>query len=292
MLAAALLAAPPALAGPASADRIRPLVGERRSVFVEAGDTLLDIAVRERLGYEAIVRLNPDVDPWIPEPGTVVVLPTWFVLPDADEEGLVIDIAGMRLLDYTVEPMESFAIAIGDSADPTLLGEFRVGRKRTDPVWHVPESIRAEKPELPAEVPAGPDNPLGSRWISIGRTSYGIHGTNNAWSIGREATHGCVRLYESDVQRLFDRVREGTRIQIVYQPRRWGSDGRSLYFEADPDRYQLRPDALAQALALPRALGLLGQIDVEKVWRVLDEARGIPVRVGPAPPEDPDSATP
>jgi L,D-transpeptidase ErfK/SrfK len=273
---------------------LRPMLGQNEKTVVVRGETLLDIAYQRRLGYEAVVRLNPDVDPWIPKPGTVVQLPTRFILPDADEEGLVVNIPEMRLFDFTVRfGPEVFALAIGDQADPSILGEFKVGQKREDPSWQVPESIRAEKPELPALVPPGPDNPLGSRWITIGRTSYGIHGTNVRWSIGREATHGCLRLYEDEIRRLYDRVREGTRIQIVYQPYKWGRDAERIYLEAHPDLYRLRPDRLA-ALEVPRALGLLDAIDVELALRTLDEARGIPVAVGtlPAPSPTPSTSTP
>src|SRR5262249_62417390 len=121
-------------------------------------------------------RLNPGVDPWIPVPGTVIRLPTRYILPNADEEGIVVNIPEMRLFDFTVKdgPVV-LALAIGDEADPSILGEFKVGAKRKDPDWHVPASIRAEKPDLPAVVSAGPNNPLRSRWLTIRRTSYGIH---------------------------------------------------------------------------------------------------------------------
>ena len=276
----------PVAAGGADPDpspSLRPLVGRIEKALVGADDTLLDIAFEKRLGYQAVERLNPEVDPWIPVPGTVVLLPTRFILPDADAEGLVINIPEMRLFDFTVDDgPEVFSVAIGDQADPSILGDFRVGKKRKDPTWYVPESICAEGRGLPAQVPAGPDNPLGSRWMTIGRTSYGIHGTNVRWSIGREATHGCLRLYEDEIQRLYDRVPEGTRIQIVYQPYKWGAQGDRIYFEAHPDLYGLMPDRLA-AFELPRALGLLHAIDIQLAWRTLEEGRGIPVEVGRLP---------
>src|SRR5262249_26390370 len=182
--------------------------------------------------------------------------------------------------------------AAGDGASPPLTGRYAVGAKRKDPAWRVPKSIRAEKPELPAEVPPGPDNPLGSRWLSIGSTTYGIHGTNVRWSIGREATHGCLRLYEDDIRRLFDRVSEGTRVQIVYQPAKWGTDGQHVFLEAPPDLYGFARDRLT-ALEVPRALGVLADLDLELVKRTLEEARGVPVRVGtlaaPAPTSSPTS---
>jgi L,D-transpeptidase ErfK/SrfK len=280
-----------ALAG-GRAPTLRPLSGRSESVLVERDETLLDIAYRYRLGYEAVARLNPDVDPWIPAPGTVVHLPTRYILPDADEEGIVINLPEMRLYDFTVpDGPEVFALAIGDEASPSLIGEFAVGAKRTDPTWNVPASIRAEKPELPAQVPPGPDNPLGSRWLTIGRTSYGIHGTNTRWSIGREATHGCLRLYEDQIQRLFDRVGEGTRLQIVYQIAKWGRDASHIYIEAHPDLYRLRRDLFAE-LEVPRALGLLEILDLELVLRALEEARGIPVPVGTFPAPASPTSTP
>jgi L,D-transpeptidase ErfK/SrfK len=158
----------------------------------------------------------------------------------------------------------------------------------------VPASIRAERPELPALVPPGPDNPLGSRWMTIGHTSYGIHGTNVRWSIGRMATHGCIRLYDDEVRRLFDRTPTGTRLQLVYQPFKWGQDGPDLYLEVHPDIYARHPDRLAEALRTPRALGILPHVDLERAWQVLDEMRGVPVRVGrlPAPPAPPATSTP
>ncbi|HKA13740.1 MAG TPA: L,D-transpeptidase family protein [Myxococcota bacterium] len=271
---------------------LRPLFGHSESVLVEPGDTLLDIAFRHRVGYQAVERMNPELDPWIPVPGTVAQLPTRMILPDTQEQGLVINLPEMRLYDFTVKGgPEVFALAVGDEASPSLLGEFVVGAKRKNPAWHVPASIREEKPELPAEVPPGPDNPLGSRWLTIGHTTYGIHGTNVRWSIGREATHGCLRLYEDEIQRLYDRVREGTRLQILYQTAKWGRDEDHIYLEVHPDLYGLRRDRLS-ALEVPRALGLLGALDLELVLSALEEARGVPIAVGTFPAANLPTSTP
>jgi L,D-transpeptidase ErfK/SrfK len=274
------------------APQLRPVVGEERSVLVEPEDTLLDVAFRERLGFEAVARLNPQLDEWIPNPGSVVRLPTRYVLPDVDPDGLVLNVPEMRLYDFRTKPLpDVYAAAVGDPTDPTLLGTFRVGEKRVDPVWTVPASIRAEKPELPARVPPGPDNPLGRYWMTIGATSYGIHGTNIRWSIGRMATHGCVRLYEDQIERLFQRTQPGTRLRIIYQTVKWGTDGTNLYLEVHPDLYARLADPLALALATPSTLGLLDSIDFQLVARAIDAARGVPVRVGKLPPPAPAPAT-
>jgi L,D-transpeptidase ErfK/SrfK len=264
--------------------RLQPPLGAERSVLVEPGDTLLDVAYRERLGFEAVVRMNPGVDEWIPDPGTVVRLPTRLLLPETPRDGLVLNVPELRLYDFRTQPEpDVYAVAVGDATDPTPVGEYRVGSKRTDPVWTVPASIRAEKPELPARVPPGPDNPLGKFWMTIGSTSYGLHGTNVRWSIGRLATHGCVRFYEDDIARLYERTPPGTRLRIVYQPYKWGRDGDALLLEAHPDLYAQLEDPLAAALALPSALGLLSALDFEGVARAVVAARGEPVRVGTVP---------
>jgi L,D-transpeptidase ErfK/SrfK len=264
--------------------RLEPSLGFERRVIVEPGDTLLDVAYRERLGFEAVVRMNPGVDEWIPDAGTVVRLPTRFLLPDTPRDGLVLNVPELRLYDFRTKPEpDVYAVAVGDAADPTPVGEYRVGSKRTDPVWTVPASIRAEKPELPARVPPGPDNPLGKFWMTIGATSYGLHGTNVRWSIGRLATHGCVRFYEDDIARLYERTPTGTRLRIVYQPYKWGRDGDALLLEAHPDLYAQLVDPLAAALAVPSALGLLSALDFDDVARAVVDARGEPVRVGTVP---------
>jgi len=270
---------------------LRPPLGSIQTDFVEPDDTLLDVAARHRLGFEAVSRLNPGLDPWIPPAGSVVRLPTLYLLPQVAPAGLVVNIPEMRLYDFGVKDgPEVLAVAIGDAVDATPIGEFRVGRKRIDPEWRVPASILAVKPELPPVVAPGPDNPLGSRWLTIGNSSYGLHGTNVRWSIGRIATHGCVRLYEEDVVRLYDRIREGTRLQLVYQPYKWGRDGDRLLLEAHPDVYARIPDPLQAALETPRALGLEATVDVAAVRRVIARADGVPTPVGTLPPREPSAS--
>jgi L,D-transpeptidase ErfK/SrfK len=261
--------------------RLQPVMGELEKAMVEPGDTLLDVAFRHRLGYQNLARLNPGVDVWIPDPGTIVQLPTRYILPGGTHDGIVINIPEMRLYDFTAPgPPKVYSAAVGDAEDPTPIGEFRVGPKRRDPAWYVPDSIRAEKPYLPPVVPPGPENPLGDRWMTIGRTTYGVHGTNNRWSIGRESTHGCVRLYEGDIEALFERIPEGTPLHIIYQPYKWGAEGNTIYLEVHPDLYGLLPHHLQAALAEPARLGILPEVDMQKVWHAVEEARGVPVEVG------------
>lgn len=264
--------------------RLRPVVGEETAHLIEPGQTLHDVAYLHRLGFDAIQRLNPDIDPWIPPVGTVVRLPTRYTLPPAEAEGIVINLPEMRLYDFTRSgPVRVHSVAVGDASDPTPIQEFRIGAKSVDPIWNVPKSIRAEKPHLPTRVQPGEDNPLGSRWMTLGESSYGIHGTNVRWSIGRNSTHGCVRLYEDEMQKLFDRIESGTLVNLIYEPYKWGTNGKGLFLEVHPDIYGRSPEPLAAALTLPRQLGVLDRIDLERVWTAVERAQGVPVLVGSLP---------
>jgi L,D-transpeptidase ErfK/SrfK len=281
LAAAAVSSAEP----PSGFDALPAAVGRESTDLVAPDETMLDVAYRHRVGFELLERANPGVDRWIPTPGTIVRLPTRSLPPRVEPKGLVLNLPEMRLYDFrSGSGPDVYHVAIGDGVDPTLIGTYRVGEKRVDPSWHVPESIRREKPGLPAVVPPGPDNPLGDRWMSIGTTSYGIHGTNNPWSIGRQATHGCVRLYADEMRRLFDATPSGTPLQIVYQPYKWGRDGDAILLEVHPDPYARVARPLDDVLALARELGIADAVDPVRVTKVLLAARGTPERVGTRPP--------
>lgn len=285
--------------------KLPPVVGELQSELIaDPEDTVLDVAYRNRLGFDRIARLNPDVNVWIPDPGAVIRLPTEHILPDVPWRGLVINVPEMQLYDFTQkdEPersergerardgrspsVEIFAIAIGDSIDPSLVGEFKIGHKRENPAWHVPKSILAERPELPAVVPPGPENPLGPFWMTIGKTSYGIHGSNNEWSIGREATHGCIRLYNDQIEKLWRRTKPGTPLRLIYQTVKVGWRERTLFVEAHPDVYGRDPEREVAAVEKLRSLDLWPFVDEPAFRRAIAETRGIPVPVGTLPPPD------
>ena len=174
-------------------------------------DTLPDIARRFNLGYEEIARANPGVDPWVPGEGREIVLPTQFVLPAAPREGLVINLAQLRVFYFPKvkegEPQTviTHPIGIGKVGWQTPEGSTKVTGKRTNPTWFPPASVRKEHKEagdpLPSKVPPGPDNPLGAHMMTLGWPSYLIHGTNKPYGVGLRSSHGCIRFYPEDIAR-------------------------------------------------------------------------------------------
>jgi len=100
-----------------------------------------------------------------------------------------------------------FATAVGAAKTPTPAGSFVVVQRIPHPTWYGPRRV----------VAPGKANPLGTRWIGLSRKGYGIHGTNNPRSIGRRASHGCVRLRNADVEELFDLVAVGDQVELHEQ---------------------------------------------------------------------------
>ncbi len=197
------------------------VVGTLQVTIATHEDTLPDIARRFNLGYDEVVRANPGVDPWLPGEGTRIVLPTQFVLPDAPREGLVVNLAALRIY-YFPKPAKgeqrvvvTLPIGIGKVGWATPEGATKIVSKRKDPVWTPPASVRkehaAEGDILPARVPAGPDNPLGAFAMNLGWPSYLMHGTNKPAGVGMRASHGCIRLYPEDIATLFHSCRSAPR---------------------------------------------------------------------------------
>lgn len=219
------------------------VVGRVQVTVARYEDTLPDIARRFNVGYEEIVRANPGVDPWLPGAGTRIALPTRFVLPDAPREGVVINLASMRLFYYPARkdkqaPVEviTHPLGIGKVGWQTPEGRTKIVSHVKDPVWIPPVSVRREHAKdgdlLPARVPAGPDNPLGRHMMRLGWPSYLMHGTNKPYGVGMRSSHGCIRLYPEDIVQLFDAVPNGTPVTVVNQPYLLGWEGDALFVQA------------------------------------------------------------
>lgn len=217
------------------------VVGDLRVVMARQEDTLLDIARRYNLGYNEITDANPTVDPWLPGAGTPVLLPTQFILPNVPRQGIVLNIATMRMFYYPApKPGESpvvitHPIGIGKEGWSTPVGVTKVVSKQKDPTWNVPVSIQEEHAKkgepLPSVVPPGPDNPLGQFAFRLGLPGYLIHGTNKPSGIGMRVSHGCIHLYPEDIARLFNQIPVGAPVQISNQPYLAGWRDGTLYLE-------------------------------------------------------------
>ncbi|MGE5658747.1 MAG: L,D-transpeptidase [Actinomycetota bacterium] len=125
---------------------------------------------------------------------------------------LVLRLRERRVYVYRKDQVQSsYPVAVGKAGWETPTGNFKILQMIKEPSW--------EHPWTGEVVPPGPDNPLGSRWIGFwtdGKNVIGFHGTPNPESVGRPASHGCVRMFDKDVQSLFEKVNVGT--PVIVEP--------------------------------------------------------------------------
>lgn len=265
----------------------RTFFGTTRWVKANNNDTLLDIARDFDLGYNQIVAANPGIDPWIPPRKDLVLVPLSFVLPQEHTgPGIVVNLAEMRLYYFFSEGGHdcflTAPIGIGAEGFLTRLGTYKVRSKTPNPTWVVPASIREAEPDLPAEVPPGPDNPLGDFIFRLNLFEYAIHGTNKPWGVGRRVSHGCIRMYPEDVSALYPVVPVGTKVHVIYEPIKVGWWDGKCWIQVFDDFDKRIADPLAQAMIeLTRCAMAIGPIEVDfkTLDRALQEKTGVPVEV-------------
>lgn len=97
----------------------------------------------------------------------------------------------------------------------TRRGRTSVTLKRPAPDWRPTASMMQRNPDLPGYVPPGPDNPLGIRALNLGWPAYRIHGTNDIRKIGRQASSGCIGLFNEHIIEVYDRAKVGTPVLLV-----------------------------------------------------------------------------
>ena len=297
---------PPQYAPPVATGRFvidpdhEDVVGVVQKTVVGKDDTFSDIARRFNVGYEEMVRANPGVDPWLPGVDREVVVPTRFILPNAPRQGIVINLASMRLWYFeprkAKEPqvVHTYPIGIGRVGWATPEGVTKVSRKMKDPTWRPSAAVRKEHAEnddpVPAVVLPGPDNPLGNRALYLGWPSYLVHGTNKPYGVGRRVSRGCIRMYPSGVASLFQQVPVGTPVRIMNDPIKLGWSAGELYIEVHPDteqfdqlevdyRFTRKPPPDVAPRITAKAGAEAGRLAWDVIERELVNRQGIPVQI-------------
>lgn len=270
------------------------VVGEISYTRVWHGDSLVDIARTFDIGYGQIIRANPRLNRWVPRVGAEVVLPTMHILPPGERRGIVLNLAELRLYYYPPrgDTVHTYPVSIGDYDWRTPLGRTKIVAKQVDPPWYPPKSIREEHlqegDELPARIPGGAlDNPLGHFALKLGIPSYLIHGTDErrSFGIGMRVSHGCIRLYPEDIERLFALVSVGTPVTIIDQPVKAGWLGDELYLEVhhpipeEEGEDLVQPDLNDVITAISPLITLGVDLDPDQVDTALRLGDGIPVAI-------------
>lgn len=256
------------------------VVGVVRIHTVGPQETLLDIARQYGLGFNEIELFHPDADPWIPEPGSELAIPTQWVLPPTKHEGIVINVPEMRLYRFfpSIKAVKTYPVGVGAQETPTPEGTAWVVDRSVYPTWVIPDSLQSKY--TVAAIPPGPDNPLGKYWLGISRKGYGIHGTNFPWCVGRAVSNGCIRLYPEHIERLFQETPVMTRVEIVYEPLKVGFRHGQVFVEVHPDLYGRIQAMEEYAVRRLRENVDMRCVSVDLLRAALADCRGVPVSVG------------
>ncbi|CAM4173811.1 L,D-transpeptidase family protein [Vibrio agarivorans] len=265
------------------------IVGRTQYHVVEQGETIANIAKQYDVGFLSLLAANKGVDPFLPQADHVLTIPSQIILPQAERKGIVINLAELRL--YYFDPEEDvvhiFPVGIGRVGRDTPEMTTRISQMREAPTWTPPQSVRrdylAKGVELPAVVPAGPDNPLGeyAMRLAYGHGEYLIHGTNKDFGIGLRVSAGCIRMEPTDIEWLFYQVDKGTKVRIIDEPVKMTLEpDRSVFVEAHEPL--TRSDGTKKDLEVPIELRWwldeYGLSD-SKTRAVLMAQNGVPVEV-------------
>lgn len=267
------------------------LVGRVQYHQVEKGETLSGIAKHYHIGFLALMAANKGIDPFLPAEGHALTIPTQIILPDVEREGVVINLAELRLyyFDPDGQTVHIFPVGIGRIGRDTPVMQTSISQKRAKPTWTPPDSIRksylAEGIKLPAVVPPGPDNPLGhyALRLAYGAGDYLIHGTNKDFGVGLRVSSGCIRMEPTDIEWLFSKVQIGERVKIINQPIKVTLEpDRSVFIEVHEPL--TRSDGIQNALSLPVELSWWFEefsISDSKARAAVAAQNGLPVEIVP-----------
>lgn len=275
-------------------------IGKMQDYTAVYEDTLIHLARKYDLGFIEIRAANPDLDPWIPGAGAHVVLPTRHLLPDAPRKGIVINLPEMRIYAYVNgdKAPSTFPIGVGREGLSTPTGKTSVIRKVVGPTWRPTERMRKADPKLPAVVPPGPDNPMGTHALYLGWPQYAIHGTNKPYGIGRRVSSGCIRMYPENIKTFYKMIPVGTPVNVVNQPIKVAWIGDSLYIEAHPDLEQALMMEETGAVEhqklsdedMKKIMDVAGQyqefLNWPKIRTAVRERRGYPIKIAFVPGRD------
>ena len=271
--------------------------GASYEIRTHYGETVPMLAQLHEVGYHELLWANPAIHPWMPGDGAVLQIPRRFILPASRRQGMVLNLAEMRLYYYeSPDYVHTYPISVGRLDWSTPTGATRVVNRLEDPTWYPPASVRREHAErgdpLAGVVPPGPDNPLGRYALQLAKDGYFIHGTNREQGIGMRVTHGCVRLRNQDIEDLFHRVAVGTPVEIVSVPIKVGLHDGFVYMEAHPlPREEIPMPEKSPVLDESEVSAPLDAVENqlppgeyviywERAMEVAREARGMPAIIG------------
>lgn len=276
------------------------LIGHIRTIQSRSYDTFNQLARTHDIGHDELKQANPNVNPYRIPTGSVIILPTQYILPDTPHRGIVINLPEKRLYLYQRSKVFTFPIGIGRSGWTTPVGQLHIIGKMKNPAWYVPQSVRIEQAKngnhLPKVVPPGPNNPLGQYALRLSKPNYLIHGTHEPSGVGRRSSAGCLRMYPEDIRTLYTLTQINTPVLIVKQPLKTAKIQHRFFIESHAplietvDDQNLKDGAnvdhtMTLSEALTHLLDTMKQANIKpisttRIRTLLLSSTGIPVLTG------------
>ena len=266
------------------------LIGTVQNNYIGYNETAVNIAKQYDVGYNAIADANPHIDLSKGFPsGAPLQIPTQHLLPNQTRQGIVINLPEMRLYYFVNGEVRTYPVGIGKIGKTIPITNTAITRKTKNPVWIPPQDIREFNLEqgivLPRIMPAGPDNPLGQYAIYMRVPTYLIHSSPFTESIGKRASFGCIRMFESDIEDFFPLVQSGIPVTIINSPVKVGWEDNRLFIEA---HHPLEEHSNEFDASLPGMIHMISNyssnrdmlIDWQMVSYIAEDRDGIPHEIG------------
>lgn len=196
--------------------------------------------------------------------------------PVSQEKRIAINTASRILTIYEGQTkIAMYPVGVGTVSTPTPVGTYTVQNKEVNPTWVDPADTKVQ-------IPSGPDNPLGYRWIGFNNT-YGIHGTNRPDTVGGYVSNGCVRMHEEDVEKVYDMVHVGAPVTVYYDRIVIDSaPDHTVSYYIYPDGYGWQPLTAAQVKKALKGYGVDTFASNAAISRKIELSDGEPTYVAKA----------
>jgi L,D-transpeptidase ErfK/SrfK len=259
----------------------RALVGSVFGYRVQAGDTLTRIGARFGADVALLLRENGLQENRPLKIGQVLRIDNRHIVPTSLEEGIVINLPQRMLFRMRGGKLDkAYPVGVGKPDWPTDMGDFTIVSRQEGKTWFVPPSIQEEMAregeEVRAQVPPGPDNPLGRYWLGLSLPGLGIHGTIAPESIYQFQSHGCIRLHPDDAAEMFATTNKGEPGTILYQPvLLYRAPDNKIFLEVHRDIYRKGIDANGLIQELAASVRVDKAIDWKKAAEVIAAREGL-----------------
>lgn len=263
------------------------LIGGTGSYTVVSGDTIRLVAAKLGVTRQHLIKANGLKSASFLTIGQKLHYNNRKIIPKHVREGIVVNIPDRTLYFFQQGNLvKSLPVALGVSTKnekydwQTPIGKFKITAKQKDPTWHVPYSIRSEMEELGKEVktsiPPGPTNPLGKFAIKTSIPGILIHSTTKPWSIYSFSSHGCIRVYPSQMEDFFNEVKINTQGEIIYKPVKIAvTESGKIFLEVHNDIYNKVTNISDEAKRMIERQNLNERIDWKKFESVTKQKSGI-----------------